>query len=431
MGKLHRWGNGRWTIPMISGLLIVASFVVARVFGSDEVGNIFMVAAAAVAGTPIVIKAARALTARVVGIDLLVSVATIGALIIGQYWEAAAVTFLFGIGHALEAATLNKTRSALAELVAVAPDVAVVMRDGLQVEVPAAGVVMGETVLVKNGAEVPVDGEVIAGTGGLDEAPITGESIPVEKSTGDKVFAGTVSTGGFLQIKATGVGADTTLARIIHRVEEAQDAKANTQQFMDRFSAWYTPAIMVLALVVGLISGDVVLALTLLVIGCPGALVISIPVSIVAGIGRAARDGILIKGGEFLETSARITVVAVDKTGTLTKGRPRLTDVVVLDPSMDRSQVLTWAARAEASSEHPLACPILVAAAAEDLPFAPAGSPGLSEVAGECLEAGIEAEGEDHSGEGVGGELADAVHPEGCGQGASFQDQQEAEDDRQ
>src|ERR1035437_9825075 len=370
MGKLHRWGNGRWTIPMICGLLIVASFVVARVFGSDEVGNIFMVAAAAVAGTPIVIKAARALTARVVGIDLLVSVAVIGALIIGQYWEAAAVTFLFGIGHALEAATLNKTRSALAELVAVAPDVAVVMRDGLQVEVPAAGVVMGETGLVKNGAKVPVDGEVIAGTGGLDEAPITGEAITGEKSTGDKVFAGTVSTGGFLQIKATGVGADTALARIIHRVEEAQDAKASTQQFMDRFSAWYTPAIMVLALVVGLISGDVVLALTLLVIGCPGALVISIPVSIVAGIGRAAKDGILIKGGEFLETSAKITVVAVDKTGTLTTGRPHLSDVVVLDPRMDRAQVLSWAARAEAGSEHPLARPILAAAAEQNLPIA-------------------------------------------------------------
>jgi Cd2+/Zn2+-exporting ATPase len=370
MGKLHRWGNARWTIPMISGLLIVASFVVARVFGSDDVGSSFMVAAAAVAGAPIVIKAARALTSRVIGIDLLVSVATIGALIIGQYWEAAAVTFLFGIGHALEAATLNKTRSALAELVAVAPDVAVVIREGEQVEVPAAGVVMGETVLVKNGAKVPVDGEVIAGAGGLDEASITGESIPVEKSTGDKVFAGTVSRGGFLQVKATGVGADTTLARIIHRVEEAQDAKARTQQFMDRFSGWYTPAIMVLALVVGLISGDVVLALTLLVIGCPGALVISIPVSIVAGIGRAAKDGILIKGGQFLETSAKITAVAVDKTGTLTTGRPHLSDVVVLDPRMDRAQVLSWAARAEAGSEHPLARPILAAAAEQNLPIA-------------------------------------------------------------
>jgi Cd2+/Zn2+-exporting ATPase len=328
-----------------------------------------MVAAAALAGTPIALKAARALAARVVGIDLLVSVATIAAVIIGQYWEAAAVTFLFGVGHALETATLNKTRSALAELVTVAPDVAVVVRDGQQLKVPAAGVVMGETLLVKNGAKVPVDGEVIAGTGGLDEASITGESIPSEKSTGDKVFAGTVSTGGFLQFRATGVGPDTTLARIIHRVEVAEDAKASTQQFMDRFSAFYTPAIMILAMAVALISGDVVLALTLLVIGCPGALVICIPVSIVASIGRAAKDGILIKGGEFLETSAKITAVAVDKTDTLTKGRPQLTDVVVLDPSMDRAQVLTLAARAEAGSEHPLARPILAAAAAESLSF--------------------------------------------------------------
>ncbi|MCR6491093.1 cation-translocating P-type ATPase [Cellulomonas sp. P24] len=366
MGKLHRWGAVRWTIPMVSGPLIIASFVVAKAFGADEVGNVFMVAAAAT-GTPIVITAARALRLRVIGIDLLVSVAVIGALIIGQYWEGAAVTFLFGLGRDLEVATLNRTRSALAELVSIAPNVAVVMREGEQVEVPAASVVMGETVLVKNGAKVPVDGEVIAGTGALDEASITGESMPVEKSAGDRVFAGTVSKGGFLQAKATGVGADTTLARIIRRVEEAQDAKARTQQFMDRFSSWYTPAIMVLALAVGLISGDVVLALTLLVIGCPGALVISIPVSIVAGIGRAAKDGILIKGGEFLETSARITAVAVDKTGTLTTGRPHLTDVVVLDPRVDRAQVLTWAARAEAGSEHPLARPILTAAAAQKL----------------------------------------------------------------
>jgi len=386
MSMQRRCTNSRWAIPALSGSLIVASFGMAWVFGSNGADKVLMVAAAVTAGTPIVIKAGRALTAKVIGIDLLVSVAAIGAVIIGQYWEAAAVTFLFAIGHALEAATLNKTRSALAELVAVAPDVAVVMREGQQVEVPAAGVIMGETVLVKNGAKVPVDGEVIDGTGGLDEASITGESMPVEKSIGDRVFAGTVSKAGFLQVKATGVGADTTLARIIHRVEEAQDAKAKTQQFMDRFSAWYTPAIMVLALVVGLISGDVVLGLTLLVIGCPGALVISIPVSIVAGIGRAAKDGILIKGGEFLETSAKITAVAVDKTGTLTKGRPHLTDVVVLDPSMDRAQVLTWAARAEAGSEHPLARPILAAAAAENLTIM-----GLPEYTGPVPGKGITA----------------------------------------
>lgn len=398
MNRLQKWVYGNWAVPVVSGVLIIVSFAVQRFAGGAAnltlspqwwldagtlsthattvftLANAFMVAAAVVAGYGIVIKAVRAIIARVIGIDLLVSIAAIGAIIIGNFWEAAAVTFLFAIGHALEAATLNKTRSALAELVAVAPDSAVVMRDGEQLEIPAGQVRMGEIVLVKNGAKVPVDGQVVSGTGAIDEASITGESIPVEKSKNDHVFAGTVSQGGFLQVLAAGIGADTTLARIIHRVEEAQDAKARTQDFMDRFSRWYTPSVIVLALVAGLIAGDVVLALTLLVIGCPGALVISIPVAIVAGIGRAARNGILIKGGEFLETSAKISAVAVDKTGTLTEGKPRLTDVVVLDPTRGRAEVLQWAAAAEAGSEHPLARPILETAREEGV--APEGIPG-------------------------------------------------------
>lgn len=398
MNRLQKWVYGNWSVPVVSGVLIIISFAVQRL--AEGAANLtispqwwldagahathatavftladaFMVAAAVVAGYGIVIKAVRALIAKVIGIDLLVSVAAIGAVIIGNFWEAAAVTFLFAIGHALEAATLNKTRSALAELVAVAPDSAVVVRDGEQQEIPAGQVRMGEIVLVKNGSKVPVDGQVVSGSGAIDEASITGESIPVEKSKGDQVFAGTVSRGGFLQVLATGIGADTTLARIIHRVEEAQDAKARTQAFMDRFSRWYTPAVMALALAAGLIAGDVVLALTLLVIGCPGALVISIPVAIVAGIGRAARNGILIKGGEFLETSAKISAVAVDKTGTLTEGQPVLTDVVVLDSARDRADVLRWAAAAEAGSEHPLARPILQTARDEGV--APDGVPG-------------------------------------------------------
>ncbi|GAB2872481.1 heavy metal translocating P-type ATPase [Nocardioides pacificus] len=357
----------RWAVPALSGILIVLALAVDHGPGMTRLAaaslpDALLLAAAVVAGAPIVRSAVRASLARVVGIDLLVSIAAIGAVVIGEVWEAAAVTFLFAIGHALEAATLNRTRSALAELVAITPDEAVVLRDGAQVVVLAAAVRLGETVVVKDGARVPVDGEVVGGTGAVDEASITGESMPVEKAPGDRVHAGTVSLGGLLQVRATGVGADTTLARIIHRVEDAQDARAATQQFMDRFSAWYTPAIIALALVVGLSTGSVVLALTLLVIGCPGALVISIPVAIVAGIGRAARDGILIKGGEFLETSARITAVAVDKTGTLTWGRPRVTDVVPLAPGTDADTVLEWAARAEAGSEHPLARPILDAA---------------------------------------------------------------------
>jgi len=363
MNKVHAWSRGSWAIPTVSGLAIMGSFATAQILDSARGGDALMVAAAVVAGSPVIFKAWRSLAARVIGIDLLVSIAAIGAVAIGNYWEAAAVTFLFAVGHALESATLNKTRSALTALVAVAPDVAIVLRDSHQVEVPAGEVANGETVIVKNGAKVPVDGIVSDGVGSLDEASITGESMPVEKTTGDTVFAGTISTGGFLQVEATGVGANTTLARIIHRVEDAQDAKAKTQAFMDRFSAWYTPAIIVLAVVLGLATRDIVLALTLLVIGCPGALVISIPVSIVAGIGRGAKDGILIKGGEFLETSARINAVFVDKTGTLTEGRPELTDVVALDPAMDRDDVLRLAARAEAGSEHPLARPIMTAAA--------------------------------------------------------------------
>ena len=385
----------RWKVPIISGALILVSFAMnangVLPFGqwwmgdaSFALGDLFMIAAAAVAGYKILDNAIRALGAKVIGIDLLVSIAALGALAIGNFWEAAAVTFLFSVGHALETATLNKTRSALAELVAVAPDTALVLRDGSQQEVPAASVRSGETVLVAHGAKVPVDGLVISGTAALDEASITGESIPVDKSAGDSVFAGTISRGGFIQVQATGIGADTTLARIIHRVEEAQDAKARTQAFFDRFSRWYTPGIILLAAVAGVLTQDLVLALTLLVIGCPGALVISIPVAIVAGIGRAARNGILIKGGEFLETSAKITAVAVDKTGTLTEGRPQLTDVVVLDPSLMRQEVLDWAVAAEAGSQHPLAKPIIEAGRA------PLGIPQITTVPGMGLAARLD-----------------------------------------
>lgn len=354
----------RWAIPTVAGLLIAASLGLDRI--APDAGGWLMLAAAVVAGAPVVANAARALRLKVVGIDLLVAVAAVGAIAIGNYWEAAAVTFLFAVGHSLEDATLAKTRSALAELVALAPVTATVVRDGAQVEVPAEAVAVGETVVVKHGGRIPVDGVVAAGQAAVDEAAITGESIPVEKGPEAQVFAGTIVADGFLTLTATGIGADTTLARIIHRVEEAQDAKAPTQRFMERFSRWYTPGIIALAVVVGLLTRDLELALTLLVIGCPGALVISVPVALVAGIGRAARDGILIKGGEFLETAARIDVVAFDKTGTITAGSPELTDVV---PRGDwsGSEVLGWAARAEAGSGHPLARPVLAEAARRGL----------------------------------------------------------------
>src|SRR5690554_5747998 len=362
---MKKWDT--WGIVIASGLLIIASWTT----GSDWA----MIAAAIIAGYRIAISAFQALRIKIISIDLLVIVAAVGAMFIQNYWESAAVTFLFALGGALERATISKICQALSDLVAAAPETATVLRDDQPQTVEVWELVPGDTVLIRNGEQVPVDGVIVSGNGGVDEASITGESVPADKGEGMDVFAGTWLRSGVLRVKAVGIGADTTLVKIIHRVEDAQDAKAKTQTFMEKFSRYYTPGVMVSALVVGLFTGNVELALTLLVIGCPGALVISIPVSIVAGIGRGARDGILIKGGEYLETSAKIDAVALDKTGTLTEGRPQLTDVIALYPDlgpdhpvMDEDEVLRMAARAEAGSEHPLARPILEAAAEAGLP---------------------------------------------------------------
>lgn len=351
-----------WGVVAASGLLIVASWLVGRLTSADAVADGLMIIAALVAGYRIAVSAVQALRIRMISIDLLVVVAAVGAMFIDNYWESAAVTFLFALGKALEKATLNRTRRALSDLVDSAPETATILRDGEPETVEVWELEPGDLVLVRNGEQVPVDGRVLSGNGGVDEATITGESVPAEKSEGSEVFAGTWLRSGVLRIEAVGIGADTTLARIVHRVEDAQDDKARTQTFMERFSTWYTPAVMISALVVALIPwslvatmGNIELALTLLVIGCPGALVISIPVSIVAGIGRSAKDGVLIKGGEYLESAARVDAVVVDKTGTLTNGRPVLTDVDVLDDDYSREDVLRLAALAETASEHPLA----------------------------------------------------------------------------
>ncbi|HCG46985.1 heavy metal translocating P-type ATPase [Corynebacterium flavescens] len=340
-----------WGIVAVSGLLIILSWLTPAGWLSDG----FMIAAAVVAGWQIAVSAVQALRIRMISIDLLVIVAAIGALFINNYWESAAVTFLFALGKALEKATMNRTRQALSDLVDAAPETATVLRDGEPETVEIWELVPGDVVLVKNGEQIPVDGRVLSGHGGVDEATITGESVPAEKAEDSEVFAGTWLRSGVLRIEAIGIGSDSTLAKIIHRVEDAQDDKAKTQTFLEKFSKYYTPGVMVAALAVGLITLNVELALTLLVIACPGALVISIPVSIVAGIGRSAKDGVLIKGGEYLETSAKVDTVVVDKTGTLTNGRPELTNVDVLDPAYSDDEVLTLAARAETASEHPLA----------------------------------------------------------------------------
>lgn len=357
-----------WGTVVLSGALIAAALI----SGLDAL----MILAALIAGAPIAVSAWRALRMRLVSIDLLVVVAATGALFLQNHWESAAVTFLFVLGKALERTTLQRTRRALSDLVDGAPQTATVLRAGddgteEQVAVEAWELVPGDVVVVRNGEQVPVDGHVVAGTGGVDEATITGESLPAEKAAGSAVYAGTWLRSGMLRVVAERVGGDSALASIIHRVEEAQDDKARTQTFLERFSKYYTPGVLIGALIAGLITRDVELALTLLVIGCPGALVISIPVSIVAGIGRSAMDGVLIKGGEHLETAARVDALVVDKTGTLTHGRPELTDVVALAADVNRDDVLLLAARAETASEHPLADAVIRGATAAGLAVAP------------------------------------------------------------
>lgn len=365
----------RKILAVTSGILIAVAFGADYFLEWRAVYSVAMIAASAVAGWDIARRAFVSLRNRHISIELLVTIAMLGALWIGEYWEAAAVTFLFIFGAYLEARTLSQTRKVLSGLLDLTPTTAIVVRDGKQVEIYPHEVSSDEIVLVKPGTKIPVDGEVAAGRSAVDESAITGEPMPEEKVIGSKVFAGTVNQNGLLRVRATGVGADTTLARIIHRVEEAQDEKAPTQRFIERFAKWYTPGIIVLSIASYVISRDIELALTLLVIGCPGALVISTPVSVVAGIGRAAKSGILIKGGEFLENAGKISALALDKTGTLTQGKPRVTDVIPLASSRDanlpavtqgwdlaQAFVLRWAAIVEAGSEHPLARSILSAA---------------------------------------------------------------------
>jgi Zn2+/Cd2+-exporting ATPase len=390
MERIKQWWlsprQRRQLLTVASGLLIGLALAARYLLDLRAWHDGLMASAALIAGADIAQRAWHSLRQKHISIELLVTIATAGALVIGEYWEAAAVTFLFLFGAYLEARTLNRTRQVLKGLLELTPTTAVVLRDGRQVEVMPHEVARGETVLVKPGAKVPVDGEVTDGRSAIDESAITGEPIPVEKVAGTMVYAGTVNQAGLLWVSATGVGMDTTLARIIRRVEEAQEEKAPTQRFIERFARWYTPFIIALSLVAYLVTFDLELALTLLVIGCPGALVISTPVSVVAGIGRSAKRGILIKGGEYLENAGKISALALDKTGTITEGRPVVTDVVVMQPAAaavgndlvlvaDQSerQILYWAAVAEAGSEHPLARAI-VGALDQDIVIPPADS---------------------------------------------------------
>jgi Zn2+/Cd2+-exporting ATPase len=340
----------------ISGAIILVALLLKQL-RLYNISDILLILAAIISGYTIAANAIGALRYRILGIDALVTLAVTGAILIGEYWEASAVTFLFMLGSYLETKTIEKTRSAIKALLDLAPVNARVFREGKEIEISADAVIKEDIVLVKPGEKISVDGTITEGRAYINQAAITGESMPVNKEVNDTVFSGTIIESGYLKIRADRVGEDTTFSRILEMVEEAQDKKAKTQKFLEVFSKYYTPGIMVLAVIVFLITKDVGLALTLLVIACPGALVISTPVSIVAGIGNGAKNGVLIKGGEIIEKLGTVKVIAFDKTGTLTVGRPEVTNIKAV--GISEEELLSLAASAEMYSEHPLAKAIL------------------------------------------------------------------------
>ncbi len=340
-------------ITVISGVLIGIAFVSKLILNNLEIFTWSLVLASILGAAPIAIQAYQAMRVKVVSIDVLVTIAVLGAFLIRNFEESAIVTFLFLFGAYLELRTLNKTRSAIKELTEMAPESALkLMENGEFKEVEVDEVDVGDILLVKTGAKVPVDGRVISGEGHINEASITGESLPVTKTKDSGVYAGTILENGTIQIVADRVGEDTTFGKIIELVEEAQDSKSEAERFIDRFSKYYTPGVLVIAFIVWLFSRNIELAITILVLGCPGALVIGVPVSNVAGIGNGAKHGILLKGSEVIGDFSRLDTMVFDKTGTLTIGNPKVGEVEIYTDNEE--EVLAYLASVERESDHPL-----------------------------------------------------------------------------
>ncbi|MFC7366001.1 MULTISPECIES: heavy metal translocating P-type ATPase [Bhargavaea] len=362
------WKKRENIAAMISLVFIIAGYVSGFRMGDESPVTIGLFAAAILIGGFDLFKVGlQNLTKLEFDMKTLMTVAIIGAALIGEWAEGAVVVFLFAVSEALEAYSINKARQSIKALMEVAPNRATVRRGTEVMEIDVEDVRIGDVMLIKPGQKLAMDGEVIQGQSSINQAAITGESIPVHKAIGDEVFAGTLNEEGALEVRVTKRAEDTTIAKIIHLVEEAQAERAPSQQFVDRFAKYYTPAIMVVALLVAVIppllfggswSKWVYSGLAVLVVGCPCALVISTPVAIVTAIGNAARKGVLIKGGIHLEETGKLKVVAFDKTGTLTEGKPVVTDVIGFS-NMDNDEILGVSRAIESYSQHPLASAIV------------------------------------------------------------------------
>ncbi|HTD04759.1 HAD-IC family P-type ATPase, partial [Undibacterium sp.] len=362
----------KWLSMGFAGVLAVAAEVTAYMTGNETSWTVAALALLAIlaGGIPTLKKAWIALKHFTLNIHLLMAVAVTGAAAIGQWPEAAVVIWLFGIAEMIEAASLDRARNAISGLSAHAPETALLQQaDGSWQETATGQIGLGQLLRVRPGERIALDGKVASGLSSVDQAAITGESMPVAKTAGDNVYAGTLNQAGVLEIRVTSLQNETTLARIARSVQQAQSQRAPTQRFVDQFARVYTPVVFVIALLAAVLPpllGSaswhecIYRALVLLVIACPCALVISTPVTIVCGLALAAKRGILVKGGLYLEQGRQLATIALDKTGTLTKGRPALTDIVAL-ADVTEKQVLRIAASLDVLSQHPVARAIVTA----------------------------------------------------------------------
>ncbi len=361
------WRNPKVVTSALSGALLLIGWI-GGFAGLPEAASTAMYLVAIVVGGYYFGREAveELVFEREIGIELLMSVAAIVATLMGQAAEGATLVFLYSISEAAEGYTEEKTRAAVRALMDLAPKVALVVRDGAELEIPVEEVRVDDIFIVKPGQAMATDGVIVSGASSVNEAPVTGESMPVEKQPGDQVFAASLNGEGALQVRATKIFAENTLARIVHMVEEAQERKGNSQRFIDKFGKRYSPAVLLLGALIAVIppalfGGEwatwIVRATVFVVAAAPCALVISIPITVVAALGTAARRGVLIKGGLYVEELAKIRVVAFDKTGTLTRGEPEVTDVLKAPGAMlaTPDEVLALAAGIERMSEHPLA----------------------------------------------------------------------------
>ena len=375
------WRNPKVLASVASGLLLLAGWLIGRVGAPALISMVIYVLAILIGGYFFGREAVEELLfEREVGIELLMSIAAVVAALMGQAAEGAMLVFLYSISEAAEGYTEEKTRAAIKALMSLVPRVALVRRNGREEEIPVEELLVGDLFIVRPGQTVATDGVVTEGRSTVDQSPVTGESIPVEKAQGDPVFAGSINQEGALDVRATKTAADNTISRIIQMVEEAQERKGHSQRFIERFGARYSPAVLFIGILIAIVpplllgavwSTWITRATIFIVAAAPCALVISIPVTLVATLGTAARQGVLIKGGITVEELARVQVVAVDKTGTLTRGEPAVTDVIDRCPEEGgpsaADEILALAAAVESRSEHPLARAVVRAAEAHGL----------------------------------------------------------------